>query len=134
MPYDIATMRARLQQYIAPLFAPGATGVGIGESFASMQASDGRLAEQTPASCLIPRDDGNGHAVVDCNLNTASSHAIQETVLRRIATTNQGGQEVLDFHEHPHGTVSHRVSRARRRDVAQKTMGHRKIVAPTSDN
>lgn len=97
MPYDIATMRVELQQYIAPLFAPGATGTGIGESFASMQASDGRLAEQTPASCLIPRDDGNGHAVVDCNLNTASSHAIQEKVLQRIATTNHGRQEVLDF-------------------------------------
>ena len=97
MPYDIATMRTELQQYIAPLFAPGATGPDIEESFASMRASDGRLAEQTPASCLIPRDDGNGHAVVDCNLDTASSHAIQEKVLQHIATTNHGRQEVLDF-------------------------------------
>ena len=97
MPYDIATMRAALQQYIAPLFAPGATGPDIGDSFASMRASDGRLAERTSASCLIPRDDGNGHAVVDCNLDTASSHAIQEKVLQHIATTNHGRQEVLDF-------------------------------------
>ncbi len=97
MLYDIAKMRAELQRHIAPLFAPGATGTSIAESFESMQASDNRLAEQTLASCLIPRDDGNGRAVVDCVLNTANSHAIQEKVLQRIATNDKGRQEVLDF-------------------------------------
>ena len=97
MPYDIDKMRTALQEYVAPLFADGTTGEFVEQSFRSMQASNNRLAEQLPASCLIARNDGHGHAVVDCSRKTDNSHVIQEKVLRRISTSNPGRTEVLDF-------------------------------------
>ena len=97
MAYDIARMRAELQQHISHLYPAGVTGEPIGVAFETMRASDDRLSERTPSDCLIPRNDGNGRVVVDCKRDTASSHAIQEKVLLRIATNSGSGPQVLDF-------------------------------------
>ena len=97
MQYDIVRMRVALQKHLTPLFGEGASGEHIGKSFRSMRASNDRLAERLPASCSIPRNDGRGHAALDCSHRTANSHVIQEKVLQRIAATNRGRSEVLDF-------------------------------------
>ena len=98
MPYDIDGMRAALQEQISPRFFDEIAGASIADSFSSMRTSDGLLSERFASDCLIPRNDGNGRAIVDCKRKTASSHAIQEKVLRRIAT-DRGGPKVLDFME-----------------------------------
>lgn len=98
MPYDIDGMRAALQEQISPRFFDEISGASIADSFSSMRMSDGLLSERSASDCLIPRNDGNGRAIVDCQRKTASSHAIQEKVLRRIAT-NISGPKVFDFME-----------------------------------
>ena len=98
MPYNIDGMRAALQEQISPHFFDEIAGASIADSFTSMRTSDGLLSERSPSDCLIPRNDGNGHAIVDCQRQTAGSHAIQEKVLRRIAN-DRGGPKVLDFME-----------------------------------
>ena len=95
MPYDIAKMRAELNHHVAPLFGNRITGERINESFEFMRASDGRLGERLPSICLIPRPDANGDVVVDCTRTTVNSHAIQDKVLRRIASGNPS--KVIDF-------------------------------------
>ena len=97
MAYDIATMRSALQQQISHLYSDVITGSLIRESFKRMRISNDRLAERSASQCLIPRNDGNGRVLVDCKRATANSHALQEKVLRRIATDNNGKREVLDF-------------------------------------
>ena len=62
------------------------TGEEIGETYRTMRDVDNRIRERTPSQCLIPRNDGNGRAVVDCTRDTQLSHTIQEAVLRRIAS------------------------------------------------
>ena len=62
------------------------TGQAIGETYRRIRDVDNRIRERTPSQCLIPRDDGNGRAVVDCARDTQLSHTIQEAVLRRIAS------------------------------------------------
>ncbi len=63
-------------------------GEAIGETYRTMRDVDNRIRERTPSQCLIPRDDGNGQAVVDCVRDTQLSHTIQEAVLKRIASGN----------------------------------------------
>ena len=62
------------------------TGEDIGETYRTMREVDNRIRERTPSHCLIPRNDGNGLAAVDCTRDTQLSHTIQEAVLRRIAS------------------------------------------------
>ena len=62
------------------------TGEAIAETYRTMREVDNRIRERTPSQCLIPRDDGNGLAVVDCVRDTQLSHTIQEAVLKRIAS------------------------------------------------
>lgn len=62
------------------------TGEEIGEIYRTMRDVDNRIRERTPSQCLIPRNDGNGLAAVDCTRDTQLSHTIQEAVLRRIAS------------------------------------------------
>lgn len=93
MPYDIDGMRAALPEQISPRFFDEIAGMSIADSFSSMRESDDLLSERSPSICLIPRNDGNGRAIVDCERDTDSSHSIQEKVLRRMAT-NIGGPKV----------------------------------------
>ena len=62
------------------------TGEDIGETYRTMREVDNRIRERTPSHCLIPRNDGNGLAAVDCTRDTQLSHTVQEAVLRRIAS------------------------------------------------
>lgn len=64
------------------------TGEAIRETYRTMRDVDHRIRERTPSQCLLPRNDGNGRAVVDCVRDTQLSHTIQEAVLRRIANGN----------------------------------------------
>lgn len=76
MPYDIDGMRAALQEQISPRFFDEIAGMSIADSFSSMRESDDLLSERSPSICLIPRNDGNGRAIVDCQRKTAGSHSI----------------------------------------------------------
>ena len=60
-------------------------GEAIGETYRTMRDVDNRIRERRPSQCLLPRNNGNGRAVVDCARDTQLSHTIQEAVLRRIA-------------------------------------------------
>ena len=95
MTYDIARMRAELNRHIAPFLDEGPIGELISESFGLMRESDMRLSGRLPSSCLIPRNDGNGRIVVNCGRATANSHAIQNKVLRSIASGTP--PRVLDY-------------------------------------
>ena len=95
MSDEIARMRAELNQYISPFFGIGPGGARINESFGLMRESDLRLNGRLPSRCQIPRRDGNGGAVVDCGRSTANCHAIQDKVLKRIASGKP--PKVLDF-------------------------------------
>lgn len=61
-------------------------GEAIAGAYQTMRDVDNRIRERTPSQCLIPRNDGNGRAVVDCTQHTQLSHTIQEPVLSRIAS------------------------------------------------
>lgn len=95
MSDEIVRMRAELNWYVSPLLGIGPSGNRISESFGLMKAFDMRLNGQLPSRCQIPRRDGNGGAVVDCGRSTANCHAIQDKVLRRIASGKP--PKVLDF-------------------------------------
>ena len=95
MTYDFARMRSVLNRHLAPLFDDGPNGDIIKESFELMRASDMRLSGRSPSSCLIPRNDGNERIVVNCGRATANSHAIQNKILRHIASGKP--HRVLDF-------------------------------------
>ena len=62
------------------------TGEAVASAYLTMRGVDNRIRERTPSQCLIPRDDGNGRAVVDCARDTQRSHTVQEAVLRMIAS------------------------------------------------
>ena len=62
------------------------TGEAVASAYLTMRRVDNRIRERTPSQCLIPRDDGNGRAVVDCARDTQRSHTVQEAVLRMIAS------------------------------------------------
>ena len=62
------------------------TGEAVASAYETMRGVDNRIRERLPSQCLIPRDDGNGRAVVDCARDTQRSHTVQEAVLRRITS------------------------------------------------
>ena len=86
MDLDFERMRSELNEFASARSIDRSTGGHTSESFKYMVEIDNNLQGNLHSECLIPRNDGNGDAIVVCNGSTTKCHTIQRMVLNRIAS------------------------------------------------
>ena len=132
MDLDFERMRSELNEFASARSIDRSTGGHTSESFKYMVEIDNNLQGNLHSECLIPRNDGNGDAIVVCNGSTTKCPHDSTDGLK--PHSQRKPSQGVEIHAKRHPASSAAEQRFIRRTLREFPLEHRESGPPSQNH